>query len=438
MTIYDIIEKKRYGTALTNEEINFAVEGFTADKIPDYQMSALLMAICINGMDESETFALTQSMLHSGDVINLSKINGVIVDKHSTGGVGDSTTLALAPILACCGVKVAKMSGRGLGFTGGTIDKLESIPNFSTALSEDKFIEVVNSVGCCVIGQTANLVPADKKLYALRDVTATIDSIPLICGSIMSKKLASGAGVVLLDVKYGSGAFMKTPERAVELAKLMVKIGAMAGKTFAALITDMDQPLSDKIGNTLEIIGAIEILKGKKNRLQREIYEVAKKLLTLAKIFPDESAAEKAIDECVTSGLALNKFKQMATAQGGNGIFIDHPDKFAIGKLSQVKASRSGYVSRMATEELGKALTYLGGGRVLKTDVIDHSVGLEMKVSLGDYVHIGDTIVNLYHQNKNLEQVANIVTQSIEITDEKPNQTKLAYAYVTENGVKYY
>jgi len=437
MTAYDIIEKKRYGKELTDDEINFFINGYTFNRIPDYQMSALLMAICCNGMSENETFALTNCMLHSGDIVDMSKIDGIVVDKHSTGGVGDTTTLALAPLLACCGVKVAKMSGRGLGFTGGTIDKLESIPDFNTSLSQEKFFEIVNKVGCCVIGQTENLAPADKKLYALRDVTATIDSIPLICGSIMSKKLASGAQAVLLDVKYGEGAFMKTKERAVELAQIMVKIGNRAGKKFAALVTDMSEPLATKVGNSLEIIGAIEVMKGKRNRLSDEMSLVAEKLLVLSGKYDSESARH-AVESALTDGRALAKFKEMVEAQGGNTIFVDHPEKFALGETRDITADKNGYVYSMRTEELGKAVTLLGGGRMVKSDVVDHSVGFEMRVSIGDKVKAGDVLVTVYHRDKNTDLVCDLIKNSIEIRDEMPAPKKTAYAYVTENEVEYY
>ena len=302
MTILDIIEKKKIKQELSVEEINYFVEGFTKGEIPDYQASALLMAILLNGMTDGETFALTDAMLRSGDIVDMSSLGGTVVDKHSTGGIGDSTTLALAPILACCGVYVVKMSGRGLGFTGGTIDKLESIPGFDTALPEDEFFGVVKKVGCAVIGQTANLAPADKKIYALRDVTGTVNAIPLICSSIMSKKLASGADTILLDVKYGSGAFMPTPESALELAEKMVAIGTLAGKRIGALITDMQQPLSDHVGNSLEIVGIIDVLNGKKNRLYYEIREVAVKLLALTGKY-DEKSAEQAFQRAIAAAM---------------------------------------------------------------------------------------------------------------------------------------
>jgi len=437
MTAYDIIEKKRYGKELTDEEINFFINGYTLNQIPDYQMSALLMAICCNGMNENETFALTNCMLHSGDVVDMSKIDGIVVDKHSTGGVGDTTTLILAPLLACCGVKVAKMSGRGLGFTGGTIDKLESIPGFNTSLSEEKFFDIVNKIGCCVIGQTENLAPADKKLYALRDVTATIDSIPLICGSIMSKKLASGAEAVLLDVKYGDGAFMKTKERAVELAKIMVKIGNRAGKKFAALVTDMSEPLATKVGNSLEIIGAIEVMKGKHNRLREEMCLVAERLLVLSGKF-DTKSAQKNIENVLADGSVLKKFKEMVEAQGGNPVFIDHPEKFVLGETVDVLAQKDGYVFSMRAEELGKAVTLLGGGRMVKSDVVDHSVGFEMRVCVGDKVNIGDFLATVYHNGKNIDLVCDLIRNSIEIQDIAPQPKKTVFAYVSENNVEYY
>lgn len=301
MNILEIIEKKKNKQILSTEEIRYFVNGFTVGEIPDYQISALLMAIVLNGMDDRETYDLTDAMLHSGDVMDLSSLGGIVVDKHSTGGVGDSTTLALAPVLACCGVYVAKMSGRGLGFTGGTIDKLESIPGMDIALSEDEFKKVVKSVGCCVIGQTGNLAPADKKLYALRDVTGTVDCVPLICSSIMSKKLASGSDIILLDVKYGTGAFMKTKEDALVLAQKMVDIGNRAGKSVGALITDMQQPLSDHIGNSLEVVNIIDVLKGKRSRLYSELKEVAVKLLSLTPLYTEETAV-KAFQDAIDSG----------------------------------------------------------------------------------------------------------------------------------------
>ena len=437
MTILDIIEKKKIKAELTTEEINFFVEGFTNGTIPDYQASSLLMAIVLNGMTDRETFDLTNAMLHSGDIVDMSHLGGTVVDKHSTGGIGDSTTLALAPILACCGVYVAKMSGRGLGFTGGTIDKLESIPGFNTSLTEEQFFDVVKRVGCAVIGQTANLAPADKKLYALRDVTGTVNSIPLICGSIMSKKLASGSDTILLDVKYGSGAFMPTPEQALELAQKMVQIGTLAGKRIGALITDMEQPLSDYVGNTLEVLGILEVLGGKQNRLYREIKEVAVRLLVLTGKF-DAKQAENAFQDAIDSGKALAKLAEMVQAQGGDASYILHPEKFVLGTEEVILASEYGYVDKIIAADIGRACTHLGGGRMTKEDVIDFSVGVVMNVELGSKVCKGDVLCRIYHNGKGVEQARQLLVNAIHIGDEPICTHKIAYAYVDKNGVELY
>ena len=437
MTIIDVIEKKKNKLELTTEEINFFVNGFTDGTIPDYQMSSLLMAILLNGMTDRETFDMTNAMLNSGDVVDMSALGGAVVDKHSTGGIGDSTTLALAPILACCDVFVAKMSGRGLGFTGGTIDKLESIPHFDTALSEEEFFEVVKRVGCAVIGQTANLAPADKKIYAPRDVTGTVNSIPLICASIMSKKLASGADTILLDVKYGSGAFMPTPELALELAQKMVAIGTLAGKNIGALITDMQQPLSDHVGNSLEIIGIVDVLRGKKNRLYYEIREVALRLLALTGKYT-LATAEKAFQEAIASGRSLNKFAEMVKAQHGDESFILHPEKFEIGARDVVLADKSGYVSGMIAADIGRAVTHMGGGRMQKTDEIDFSVGVIMKVAIGSKVKVGDVICEVYHNGKGLDEAKRLISNAVTISKNKPAEHKIAYAYVGKDGVELY
>ncbi len=437
MTILDVIEKKKNKQELTTEEIRYFVDGFTNGSIPDYQASALLMAILLNGMTDRETFDLTDSMLHSGDIVDMSRLGGLVCDKHSTGGIGDSTTLALAPILACCGVYVAKMSGRGLGFTGGTIDKLESIPHFDTALSEEEFFEVVKRVGCAVIGQTANLAPADKKLYALRDVTGTVNSIPLICSSIMSKKLASGSDVILLDVKYGSGAFMPTKESALELAQKMVEIGSRAGKKIGALITDMEQPLSDFVGNALEVIGIIEVLKGAKSRLYREIREVAIKLLCLSGKF-NEKEAEIAFQDAIDSGRALQKFAEMVEAQHGDASYILHPEKFVLGTKVEVLAQSDGYVDSINAADIGRSVTLLGGGRMKKDEAIDFSVGVVMKVELGSAVKKGDVLCEVYHNEKGLSDAVSLLGKSIRIGANKPAAHKIAYAYVSKDGVTLY
>lgn len=438
MTILDIIEKKKNKQELTKDEIVFFVNGFTQGTIPDYQMSALLMAILLNGMTDAETFAMTDAMLHSGDVVDMSALGGTVVDKHSTGGIGDSTTLALAPILACCGVYVAKMSGRGLGFTGGTIDKLESIPGFDTALSEEEFFQVVKRVGCAVIGQTANLAPADKKIYALRDVTGTVNSIPLICASIMSKKLASGSDTILLDVKYGSGAFMPDPESALQLATKMVAIGTLAGKRIGALITDMQQPLSDHVGNALEIVGIVDVLRGAKNRLYYEIREVAIRLLALTGKYTLQTA-EKAFCEAIESGKALNKFAEMVAAQHGDADYILHPEKFEIGTRDVVVAQRDGYVTQMVAADIGRAVTHLGGGRMTKSDAIDFSVGVIMHVAIGSAVKRGDVLCEVFHRNgKGLQQAKQLITDAITIGSAKPSEHKIAYAYVGKDGTELY
>lgn len=437
MNILDIIETKKNKRELTTEQIEYFVNGYTDGTLPDYQISSLLMAILLNGMTDRETFDMTNAMLHSGDVVDMSHLGGIVVDKHSTGGIGDSTTLALAPILACCGVYVAKMSGRGLGFTGGTIDKLESIPGFDTALSEDEFFDVVKRVGCAVIGQTANLAPADKKLYALRDVTGTVNSIPLICGSIMSKKLASGADTILLDVKYGSGAFMPDPDSALQLATKMVAIGTRAGKQIGALITDMEQPLSDHVGNALEIVGIVDVLNGKQNRLYTEIREVAIKLLALTGKYNEQTAAE-AFQNAIDSGKALAKFAEMVTAQHGDASYILHPDKFSLVEIDEVVADRDGYVGHMVAADIGRAVTMLGGGRMTKGEAIDFSVGVVMQVQLGSKVQKGDVLCKVYHRNKGLAEAKKMLSAAIEITDNAPAPHKIAYAYVDKNGVTLY
>lgn len=438
MRMYDIIYKKRMKGELSPEEIDFFVKGYTNGEIPDYQAAALLMAICINDMSEKETFALTDSMLHSGDVIDLSKIKGIKVDKHSTGGVGDSTSLALAPILASLGLKVPKMSGRGLGFSGGTIDKLESIPGFDTSLSEERFAEVVNSCGCSIIGQTAEVAPADKKLYALRDVTATVDKIPLIASSIMSKKLASGADVILLDVKYGSGAFMKTVEDAITLSEVMVKIGEKAGKRVGALITSMEQPLGVRAGNSLEILNVIELLKGVPSRLHDEVKLVAIKLLILSKYATNEETASKMVDYVISSGKAFDTFVEMVKLHGGDASYITHSEKFKLGKIKTIKAKESGYISFIDTESLGTAIVYLGGGRIQKSDAIDNSVGICMKVSLGDYVKENDPLVDIYYNEKGLPEAQQLIEKAFAFSDNKPPHHKIAAAFVDVNGVSQY
>ena len=401
MRIYDIIQKKKLGEALTKDEIEFFVKGFTDGNIHDYQASALMMAIWFNGMDDREITDLTLAMAHSGDMIDLSGIDGFTVDKHSTGGVGDKTTLIVAPIVAACGGKVAKMSGRGLGHTGGTIDKLESISGFDTALSKEAFINAVNSCGLCVVGQTGNLAPADKKLYALRDVTATVDSIPLIASSIMSKKLAAGSQGIVLDVKTGSGAFMKTVEESILLAQKMVSIGNAAGRKTVALITDMDVPLGTAIGNSLEVKEAINVLCGKQ---QDDLFEVcialAANMLCLVHS-KDYAQCEQMALEAVSNGSALKKLRAMVEAQGGDGSWIDSPERFPEAEHSfDIVSEADGYVSFMDAQKIGTSSVVLGAGRESKDDSIDFSAGIILRKKTGDMVQQGDVIATLYSNRK--------------------------------------
>ena len=398
MRMYDIIDKKRLGGTLTKEEIAFFVKGFTEGSIPDYQASALLMAIAINGMDAAETTELTLLMAQSGEMLDLSGINGVNVDKHSSGGVGDKTTLIIAPMVAALGIPVAKMSGRGLGHTGGTIDKLESIPGFNTSLSREKFFENVNSIGIAVAGQTANLAPADKKLYALRDVTATVSSIPLIAASIMSKKLASGADVIVLDVKAGSGAFMKTVDSAKELAKRMVDIGNNAGRKTFAVITDMNDPLGCAVGNSLEVIEAIDALSGRGDeKLMEVVYTLASYMVFGAGKASSPAEARKMLEETISSGKALDRFAMFVKAQGGDERVAHDTSLLKTGRIVRdVEAKEDGFISAIRSDEVGIASLILGAGREKKEDVIDPSVGIIIKKKTGDPVKKGESIATLY------------------------------------------
>lgn len=400
MDFIDIIRKKRNGFELSKEEIEYFAFSAADESVPDYQLSALLMAICLNGLSERETLDLTDAMARSGDIADLSGIKGVKADKHSTGGVGDKTTLIVAPIVASCGVNVAKMSGRGLGHTGGTVDKLESIPGFRTSLTSDEFISIVNECGLSVTGQSGKLCPADKKLYALRDVTATVDNISLIASSIMSKKLAGGADCIVLDVKCGSGAFMKDKESAVMLAEEMVKIGRGAGKKIAALITDMDTPLGYNIGNSLEIIEAIETLKGNGPEDLTEIsLLLSAKILQLAGKGDFEeckSLAQSKINDCS----ALSKLAEMVRLQGGDESYIYNVSSFKKSDIVyEVKSPQSGYISGMNTEKIGSVCVKLGAGRLRKDDVIDSSAGIVLYKKTGDYCEKGEVIAVLYCNN---------------------------------------
>ena len=403
MRMYDIILKKRANLPLTDEEIRFVIDGYVKGEIPDYQVSALLMTIVFNGMNARELGTLTLAMAQSGNMVDLSNIDGITVDKHSTGGVGDKTTLIIAPLVAASGGKVAKMSGRGLGHTGGTIDKMESIPNLKVSLEQDAFINQVNKIGLAVIGQSEGLAPADKKLYALRDVTGTVDSIPLIASSVMSKKLASGAQAILLDVKVGSGAFMKSIEDARELAKAMVDIGKGNGRSVKAILTDMDRPLGLAIGNALEIREVIDTLKGHgPEDLTYECIIMAAHMLVLSHICDYETALSR-VQEALDSGAALERLRMMIDAQGGDSQVIDDESLLAIGKFTyEVTAPQDGYIIHMNTEQCGIASVMLGAGRIIKDGPIDYSAGIVMHKKTGDAVRMGERIATLYASDESL------------------------------------
>lgn len=398
MRMYDLILKKKQGGELSTDEIRYMIEGFTEGSIPDYQMSAMTMAICFRGMTPRETVDLTLAMRDSGDVLDLSGIKGVKVDKHSTGGVGDKTSLALTPIIAALGVPVAKMSGRGLGHTGGTIDKLECFDGFTTALSEEQFAGNVNTIGIAIAGQTANLAPADKKLYALRDVTATVDQMSLIASSIMSKKLASGSDAIVLDVKTGNGAFMKKLEDSRALAKEMVSIGTMAGKKTVAVITDMDQPLGRAVGNSLEVREAIDTLRGEGPADFKEVvFALGSQMLMLAGRAADEKEARALMEGVIEDGSALDKFAQFVRAQGGDAAPVYDTSLLPVaGKTLEVTAKESGYVHRILAEDIGIACMTLGGGRETKESAIDLSVGIILEKKNGDAISDGEVLATIY------------------------------------------
>jgi len=432
MNIKEIIRKKRNGLSLTKKEIEYFVFGAADGSIKDYQLSALLMAICFNGLDERETLELTDAMARSGDMADLSEINGITGDKHSTGGVGDKATLVVAPIVAQCGVKIAKMSGRGLGHTGGTVDKLESIPGFKTSLETDEFILIVNKCGICVAGQSGKLCPADKKLYALRDATETVDNMSLIASSIMSKKLAGGADCIVLDVKCGSGAFMKDETSAKALAEKMVEIGRGAGKKIAALITDMDTPLGRNIGNSLEIIEAVETLKGNG---PDDLTEIC--ILLAAKLL--ELAGKGSFDECkllakskIDDGSALNKLCEMVALQGGDAEYIRNTDMFTKATFSlDVKSSKSGYISGMNAEGIGLVCVELGAGRKSKEDDIDHSAGIILHKKTGDKINKDDIIATLLCSDESLLKTASLrFEESVTISSDSPTAKPLLYEIV--------
>ncbi len=429
----DIIRKKRFGGELTEQEIRAFVNGVVDGSFADYQASALLMAICINGMTDRETLALTLAMEKSGDTLNLSDIAGVKADKHSTGGVGDTTSLILVPLVAACGVKMAKMSGRGLGFTGGTLDKLESIPGMSIDKDIEGFKRQVNEVGCAIIGQTAELAPADKVLYALRDVTATVDCLPLVVSSILSKKLAAGCDVVVLDVKSGSGAIMDTPEKSRQLAETMVRIGNMSGKRFSALITDMDQPLGNYIGNALEVEEAIDVLAGRVNGPLKDVaLTLGAHILRNAGTVGIVDAGIRMLQEKIDSGEGLKTFGDMIEAQGGDRRVVEDTSLLPKApKQVELRADKAGYITRMVTSDIGNAAKLLGAGRERKTDVLDLSVGIVMHKRLGEAVKRDELLATL-HVGERSDRIGayNLLKKSIVIGDEKPDVKPLIQAVV--------
>ncbi|GAB0343405.1 pyrimidine-nucleoside phosphorylase [Staphylococcus pseudintermedius] len=433
MRMVDIIAKKRDGHALTKEEIEFVVNSYTNDDIPDYQMSSLAMAIFFQDMTDEERAYLTMAMVESGDQIDLSNIEGIKVDKHSTGGVGDTTTLVLAPLVAALDVPVAKMSGRGLGHTGGTIDKLESVEGFHVEISEEAFVKLVNEDKVAVIGQTGNLTPADKKIYALRDVTATVNSIPLIASSIMSKKIAAGADAIVLDVKTGNGAFMKTVDDAEQLAHAMVKIGNQVGRQTMAIISDMSQPLGRAIGNALELQEAIDTLKGEgPEDLTELVLTLGSQMVVLAQKAKDLDEARGMLQEVIDNGKALEKFKTFLSNQGGDASVVDEPSKLPTAQYQfELPAKRSGVVSEMIANEIGIASMMLGAGRQTKEDVIDLAVGLVLNKKVGDRVEEGESLLTIYANSEDVEQVKQKLYDNITISDHA-EQPQLIHTIITE------
>ncbi len=439
MNMVEIITHKKLGHALTQEEIEYFVQGAAQHTVPDYQLSAMLMAIRLNGMNAEETTALTLAMRDSGDVADLSAIPGVKVDKHSTGGVGDTTTLVLAPLVAACGVPVAKMSGRGLGHTGGTLDKLESISGLSVEIGEEDFIRQVQEKGIAVIGQTGSLAPADKTLYALRDVTSTVDSLPLIASSIMSKKLASGADAIVLDVKTGSGAIMQTLEESIQLGKAMVDIGTLAGKPVAAIVTGMEQPLGTHVGNALEVKDAIDVLSGRtKGALLEVSLLLGSHMLVLAGRCATPEEGRVLLTEALESGKGLQKLKDMIAAQGGDPACVDDVNLLPQSAVKRtVKVGRSGYAAEMDTMALGLAAQAMGAGRVRKTDKLDYSVGFVLPVRIGDHVQPEDTLCTLYARSEeDADKAEAAIRAAITFSDEPVQAPPLWYAIITKDGVQ--
>ena len=439
MRFVDLIEKKADGGVLSKEEIQYMIDGYVKGDIPDYQMSAMMMAILQKDMTNEEIAHLTLAMMHSGDVVDLSDLPGIKLDKHSTGGVGDTTTLVVAPLVAACGGTVAKMSGRGLGHTGGTLDKLESIPGTCVEQSMERFKEIVRENGVAVIGQTGNLVPADKKMYALRDVTGTVRSIPLIASSIMSKKLASGADAIVLDVKTGSGAFMRTEEEAVRLARTMVAIGDHLGRQCRALVTDMNQPLGMAVGNALEVREAVQLLSGKIPETD-PLYEVClllgEQMLMMGHLAENEKQAEQMLKDHIRDGSGLAKLQRMIALEGGDASYltVENMEKLVqVKQLVDVTADQDGYITGMEAEKIGNAAQMLGAGRAKKEDKVDPAVGLVMKVRCGSHVHRGDPICTLYvNEDRNLEDVIHMMKDAVRIEPEKKDVPPMVHAVITE------
>ncbi|EGP4723569.1 MULTISPECIES: pyrimidine-nucleoside phosphorylase [Enterococcus] len=433
MRMVDLIEKKRDGNELSKEEIEYIVTNYTNGKIPDYQVSALLMAIFYQDMTNEEITNLTLAIANSGDVIDLSSLEGIKVDKHSTGGVGDTTTLILAPLVASVGVTVAKMSGRGLGYTGGTLDKLEAIPGFQIELSDEAFVRIVNESKVAVIGQSGNLAPADKKLYALRDVTATVDSLPLIASSIMSKKIAAGADAIVLDVTTGDGAFMKNIEDARRLAKTMTSIGKLANRETVAVISDMSEPLGEAIGNSLEVVEAIETLQGNgPEDLVEMCYALGSQMVVLAGKAKTIDEARTLLQEALESGKALAKFKEMIQNQGGDPTIVEKPERILTARYTmEFPAKQSGVVSKIVANELGIAAMMLGAGRKTKEDDIDHAVGLKLHKKIGDTVTKGESLLTIYSNDEEISSVIELLYKNIEIGESAMKPT-LIHDIITE------
>ena len=434
MRMVDLIMKKRNGKELADEEIRFIIDGYTKGDIPDYQMSAFTMAVFFKGMNKRETLALTMAMAESGDMLDLSDIPGIKCDKHSTGGVGDKTSLSVIPLAASFGLITAKMSGRGLGHTGGTIDKLESFPGFKVEISGDDFIRQVKEIGIALVGQSADLAPADKKLYALRDVTGTVENLSLIASSIMSKKLAAGADLILLDVKTGSGAFMKTLEDSKALAREMVDIGNGAGRKTIATITDMDQPLGNAIGNALEVKEAIDALKGCAPKDYTElVYAFAEEFLLATDMAPDKETAHRMVEEKISSGAALDKMAEFIAAQGGNKEDVYHPENLPKAKYTaEILSTADGYVSKIQCDEIGTCAMLLGGGRAKKEDIIDPAVGFILHKKKGDFVKAGESLATMHYNSETFpEEVQRRFLEAYTISSDKPQANPLIYEVIS-------